>query len=311
MEYVEIGGIKQCVVIRSYNTDNPILLYVHGGPGTPELPLLRKFNSELEKHFTLVYWEQRGTGKSFNSKLFKNLQIDDFVNDGIELTNYLLKRFNKEKLIIMGHSWGTIISTKLVLKHPEKYHAYIGIGQIVDMKQGEHLSFRYTLAKAKEENNIKAIKALTNSNNPEYLTIDGNTKWYKQLKTQRKWLTYYGGVIHKQKDFSEYSKIYMKSKEYSLFDMVRFARGSVLSLITLWPEIMKVNLMNGCTEFQIPVYLIQGKHDYNCPTELVQEYFNQISAPQKQLILFENSAHNPIFEESERFNEKVVEILLK
>ena len=175
LEYIKLGGVKQCILIRSHNKNNPILLYFHGGPGTSELPLIRHFNNELEKYFTVVYLEQRGTGKSFNKKIFDDsLNIDQFVYDGYELSKYLLKRFNKEKLILVGHSWGTIISTKLALKYPEMYYSYVGIGQVVNMQKGEQNSYAYALDKALESNNQKAIKALKKINVPSYLTISNN-----------------------------------------------------------------------------------------------------------------------------------------
>ena len=308
LEYIKLGGVKQCILIRSHNKNNPILLYFHGGPGTSELPLIRHFNNELEKYFTVVYLEQRGTGKSFNKKIFDDsLNIDQFVYDGYELSKYLLKRFNKEKLILVGHSWGTIISTKLALKYPEMYYSYVGIGQVVNMQKGEQNSYAYALDKALESNNQKAIKALKKINVPSYLTISNNSNWFAQLKTERKWLSYYGGVIHNQKNYKQFTKIYLKSSEYSLLDMIKFARGSVSSLKHLWPEIMDVNLLNDHTDFKIPVYFVQGKYDYNCPSELVHEYYNKITAPKKELYIFEESAHNPNFEENSKFNKLIID----
>ncbi len=308
MEYVELGGVKQCLLIRSHNTDNPILLFVHGGPGTTEMPLIRYFNSELEKHFTVVYWEQRGTGKSYSKSVFSgDLSINNFIEDGYELSKYLLKRFKKEKLFLAGHSWGSIISAKLAISHSELYYAYVGIGQDVYPLKGEQLSFQYSLSKAIESNNRKAIRELEEINIPNYLTIENNPKWYEQLKIERKWLTYFGGVIYGQKDYNQYTRIYLKTSEYSLFDMVKFALGSVSSLKCLWPEIMKINLLNGYTDFKIPVYFIQGQYDYNCPTELVKEYYEKITAPKKEILIFEKSAHNPNFEENKKFNDWIIE----
>jgi pimeloyl-ACP methyl ester carboxylesterase len=311
IETIEVNGINQCVMIRSYDISNPIILYFHGGPGTSELPLVRYYNSELEKHFTVVYLEQRGTGKSFKRSIFKDtLSIDQFVKDGYILSKYLLQRFNKEKLFIVGHSWGSIIATKLAIQYPEIYYAYVGIGQDVNPLKGEQLSFQYTLSQATKSNNQKAIKALKRINNPYYLTIENNPKWFKQLKTERKWLTYFGGVIYNQTDYKQFTRIYLKSSEYSIFDMVKFAKGSVLSLKKLWPEIMTINLLNGQTEFKIPVYFIQGKYDYNCPTELVKDYYEKVNAPKKELLIFEKSAHNPNFEENQKFNTWIIENLI-
>jgi pimeloyl-ACP methyl ester carboxylesterase len=309
LEFIKLNGAKQCLMIRGHNVNNPIILYIHGGPGTPELPLIRHYNSELEKKFTVVYWEQRGAGKSLRN-IFNNddLQISQFVDDGYELSKYLIKRFGKEKIFIMGHSWGTIISVKLIVKHPELYFAYAGIGQVVCAKNGEELSYKYALAKAVESKNQKAIKELQRINNPPYLTIDNNKNWYKQLMTERKWLTYFGGVLHGQKNFNSLIKIYLQAAEYSLLDVARFAIGSSQSLKKLWPKMLETNLIDEGTDFKIPIYLLEGKFDYNCPTELAFDYFEKITAPKKEFILFEESAHNPNFEESVKFNNKIIEI---
>lgn len=308
-EFIQLNGTKQFILIRGSNVDNPILLYIHGGPGTSELPLLTYYNKELEKHFIIVYWEQRATGKSYSKKVARETNsVSQFVDDGYELSKHLIKRFAKEKIIICGHSWGTIVSTQLAIKYPDLYLAYIGIGQLVDMKKGEQLSFNFTLSKAYEANNKQSIKKLLAINNPPYLTIDNNPRWFKQLKAERKWLTYFGGEFYNQKDYSQFTKIYLKSKDYSAIDMKKFAQGSLFSLKRLWPEIMEINLLNGFTDFKIPVYLVQGKYDYNSPSELVEEYFKQIKAPEKELLLFEKSGHSANFEENAKFNQTIIDL---
>jgi len=308
-EFIQINGAKQFILIRGNNIDNPIFLYIHGGPGTSELPLLTHYNKDLENHFIVVYWEQRATGKSYSRKIAEETHtVSQFVEDGYELSKYLKKRFDKEKIIICGHSWGTIVSTQLAIKYPDLYLAYIGIGQLVDMKKGEQLSFNFTMSKAYEANNEKAINKLHAINNPPYLTIEDNPRWFKQLKAERKWLTYFGGEFYNQKDYRLFTKVYLKSKDYSVFDMIKFAQGSLFSLKRLWPEIMEINLLNGFTDFKIPVYLIQGKYDYNSPSQLVEEYFNKIKAPEKELLLFEKSGHSANFEENARFNQTIIDL---
>lgn len=301
IEYILVNNVKQCLMIRSDNINNPIVLFLHGGPGTSELSLLRYYNKDLEKHFTLVYWEQRGTGKSYSPFLdSKEFTIDQFVKDGKYITQYCLKRFNKNKLIIIGHSWGTIIGTKMVIENPDLYSAYIGIGQEVNLKKGEEIGYNFAIENANKTGNQKAIKELREINEPKYLSMH-NKNWFKHLKQQRKWVTYFGGILYGKKDYSELSKIYLKAKEFSLLDMVKFGLGSIKSLKLMWPEIMNVDLFQDEMCFKVPVYFIQGKNDYNSPTELVEEYFDKLNAPKKRYYLFDKSAHNPIFEESDKF----------
>lgn len=312
LEYLDLNGSRQYMTIRSDNTDNPVIFYIHGGPGIPELPLIKYYNQELEKHFTIVYWEQRGAGISYSKNIPDSAYtISQFIKDGHDLTRLLINRFRKVKIYLMGHSWGTIIATKLAFLHPELYHAYFGIGQMVDLKRGEELSYKFVLQKALGDKNTTAIKELKKINEPPFLTIENNSNWFKQLKSERKWLTYFGGLVYQKRKAQQFLKLFISAREYNLVDMLRIARGNVISIKKLWPEIMKVKLIEDCTHFRIPVYFIQGKHDYNSPTELVEEYFAKLIAPRKELIIFNDSAHTPNFEENERFNKLIIGIVEK
>lgn len=303
LEKIDIRREQQWLLIRGENKSNPLILYLHGGPGVPEMPFIRHFNSELERHFIVVQWEQCGAGKSFHRNIAENrMKIDQFVKDAHELTLYLLNRFHKDKLILVGHSWGTIIGIHLIQQYPEFYEAYVGIGQVVEPDQGEKISYRYCMDQALEAKNEKAIKSLEKIDHPEYLRIRGNKKWYDQLMIQRKWLTAFGGVVYGKSDLKTYIKIYRKAREYNLFDMIRLLKGSKFSNKLMWPEIIKVNFQESAEKLLVPLYFLQGKHDFNCPTVLVEKYFDELEAPEKELIIFENSAHNPQYEESERFN---------
>ena len=133
LEKIELGDINQWISIRGRNTANPILLYLHGGPGTPVMPLFRHFQAPLEDHFIVVQWEQRGAGKSFSWKIPKEtMTIEQFISDLQVLIELLRKRFNKEKIYLMGHSWGSVFGTYTVQRYPELFYAYIGVGQATD-----------------------------------------------------------------------------------------------------------------------------------------------------------------------------------
>lgn len=310
LEYLQLNGVRQYLSIQGNNIQNPVIFYIHGGPGIPEMPLIKYYNHHLEKKFTIVYWEQRGAGISYSKNVPESsYTIDQFVKDGYDLTRSLLARFRKGKIYIMGHSWGTIIATRLVKLYPKLYHGYIGIGQMVDLKRAEEISYSYVLNKARQDSNKRAVKELQHINNPPFLTVENNPKWLSQLRTERKWLTYYAGLVYQKKKRMEFLKRYLKSQEYTLMDLVRITRGNAVSVKNLWPEIMKVNFIQNLEPFKVPVYFFQGIHDYNCPTELVQEYYCKIIAPHKRLFLFEESAHAPQFEENEKFNKLILEIL--
>ncbi|UNC92089.1 alpha/beta fold hydrolase [Candidatus Contubernalis alkaliaceticus] len=304
LEPVVLGEVEQWISIRGTNTQNPVLLFLHGGPGGSALPNLRHFHRELEEHFTLVNWDQRGAGKSYSVRIPEDsFTIDQFVSDTHQLTLLLIERFETDKIYLMGHSWGTIIGMKAVYQRPELYHAYFGTAQVVNPAKGEAISYHYTLESAYADNNNKAVEELRAAGAAPYEFDD--TFWDKLL-VQRKWLSYYGGNVHNNKNlFSDSLNLF--APEYSIIDFFNLKRGNQSSVYYLWDELLTVNLMEQVTEVEIPVYFITGRHDYIAPFELVEEYYHHLKAPSKELIWFENSAHSPIFEEIELFQQILVQ----
>ena len=134
--HVKINGADMGMIIKSRDIKNPVLLFVHGGPGMPEYPLTEEFPTGLEDNFTVVWWDQRGSGLSYKSHMDKgNMTTDVFVSDIIEVSKYLCSRFGKEKIYLMAHSWGSYIGIKAAQEAPELYYAYIGMGQICNQKK--------------------------------------------------------------------------------------------------------------------------------------------------------------------------------
>jgi pimeloyl-ACP methyl ester carboxylesterase len=308
---VKIGNLTQTILIRGENINNPVLLYLHGGPGTTELIPFRMFHKKLEKYFTVITWEQRGTGMSFSTEIPENtMTINQFVADAHELTEYLLKEFQQKKILVVGHSWGTALGLLLVQKYPEQYYAYVGSGQEVNPKEGEKISYQFLMTKAKW--NQEAFEELFPLNSPEpYLTIDKSGEWYEKIKTHRKWLIRLGGELYNQTDYSMlFNMNTIIAPEYSLMDFINFGRGSVFSLKTMWPQIMKLNFSKQIPQINIPVFILQGRHDYNTPSILAEDYFNELISPNKNLIWFENSGHHPMYEEPEKYDNILINKVL-
>lgn len=308
---MDIGGIKQGIIIRGAHRNNPLLLFLNGGPGLAETGLFRHYNHDLEKNFVVVYWDQRGTGRSYHGSLAdRPMSIDQFVSDIFELANYLLTRFHKEKLYLVAHSWGTLIGMLAIDKHPELFHAYVGTGQCANMPAGEELSYEFTLNRAREENNQKAIKELEKIGKPVkgvYQSgLDGTDM-------QRKWLLYFGGAVYGRKDWSHFIKILLTADEYSLWNRFNLFRGMYLDVKDqmVEREFLKFDLMKTVPSVNVPVYFFLGRHDYQIPSVIAAEYFEQLKAPQKELVWFEQSAHSPCFEEPGKFNRLIVEKLLR
>ncbi len=167
-QYLDINNTQQYVLIRGENSNNPVLLFLHGGPGATETSMLRKHNGELEKHFTVVYWDQRNAGNSYDKKFPKEeIKVKKYIQDVDVLVQYLKKRFQKEKILLVGHSWGSRLGMYAIQQHPENFIAYVGVAQSVSSYESELLSYQFAFDKAKEIKNRKAIKKLEEIGEPQ------------------------------------------------------------------------------------------------------------------------------------------------
>lgn len=304
LEKVNLGGQEQWILLRGEKATNPIILFLHGGPGTSDMGLLRRYMSGLEKHFIVVSWDQRGAGKSFHAnKPVSMMNVNQFINDACELTKILCSRFNQKKIFLAGHSWGSVLGVLTAQKQPEFYHAFIGIGQTVNMAENEKLSYEWTLEQAKKENNIKDIQKLSEIGHPPYT---GN--WKKKFMTERRYLAKYGGEVYNNSKgaFPVVLKSLLRSSEYTLADKINFFRGIFKTVGLVFPELMKINLITIAPSLQIPVYFLLGRHDYEAPSSIAEKYFNVLKAPLKELIWFENSAHMPNIEENKKFTDLLI-----
>lgn len=294
VEKVVIGGIEQFISIRSKNINNPIILFLHGGPGTAQIAFSRKSQKELEKSFVVVNWDQRGAGRSYSVTLKReDLNIERFILDLEELTISLLERFNQKKIFLVGHSWGSIVGLKFSSRRPDLIESYIGIGQVVDMKRGEELSYKFTLEEAIRRNNKRAINQLKAIGEPPYKKInDGGI--------QRKWLSKFNGATYQGSLLGVIFKN-ISLKDIKFLKIIRFIKGAIFSLNCLEIEMNKINFLEEIPEINVPIYFCCGRKDYNVPFELVEEYYKRLSAPHKEIVWFEKSGHVPNFEEPDKF----------
>jgi len=296
LEQVELGGVKQWISIRGSNINNPLLLFLHGGPGSANLSKLRNQIPELEGHFVVINWDQRGAGKSYAPWFDQNsLTLGQLRQDTHQLVGYLRERFGGRKIYLMGFSWGTVLGLWTIYDYPEDFNAFISVSQIVSYQEGEKLSLAYVQQVAHDTNNQTAIQELTNIN-PSYTSGD----WYDQLIMQRKWLLAFGGVYHTASSYNHEIWMMLKAPEYSFVDFGLWPLSSSKSLQTLYPELMPINFFESVRKVDVPVYFLVGRHDYNAPFELTEAYYEQLQAPQgKQLIWFEDSAHDLFFDQPE------------
>ncbi|OFX26263.1 MAG: hypothetical protein A2041_11790 [Bacteroidetes bacterium GWA2_31_9b] len=302
-----LGGQEQYLIIRGKDATKPVMLFLHGGPGSPEYAFMKATNQTIENDFVMVYWEQRGAGKSYSKNIpVESMNLDQFISDTKELSEYLAKRFNQEKIYIMGHSWGSFLGILTAFQYPELFHAYFGIGQVCYQYKGEQISFEWVKEQAIKQNNKKAIKALSEITFPDSLA--GVDKWQDYLMVERNYVTQFGGgVTHEMTGMWPVIKMVLDLKEYTFGEKMNFMPGSLFSLKYLWTDVINKNLFNDIDSMQVPVYIFQGKYDYQTPYSVAIDFYDQLKAPQKEFFTFENSAHSPVMEEVERFNAIVLE----
>ena len=299
--YLRLGGLDQWVMIRGESLANPPLILLHGGPGFTEMRLFRQFNASLEKSFTVVNWDQRGAGKSFDRKIPKSsMTTEQFIADLDELVDAVCKRLRQDKVTIFGHSWGSALGVLYAARFPEKVAAYVGSGQIGNWPAGELSSYAFVLAEAERRNNRKAIKQLRAIGLPPHTA--------KRLWVQRAWLDrvegHPGGM-----SLWKFGRIILGGPESSIFDLPNIRRGFLFSLDAMWAEVSALNLMKAVPALQMPVFFFLGRRDHQVPAETSVAYFDVLTAPLKKLLWFEESRHEPFVDEPAKFNAAMAELV--
>jgi len=281
--------------IRSTNLNNPVVLFLHGGPGNPNRHAIMKNLSVLCDICTIVAWDQTGSGKAYNKEQEKKkISIDSIVEDAHTCIEYLKKQFHQDKIYIVGHSWGTVVGVLLAQKYPNDIATYVGIGQFINGVENERILYQFVIDKAHERNDKKGIKELEEIGQP----IQGKYKDNK-IAQIRNYLHKYGGASYESKksiwaDVAE--GIPLMLSEYTITEIFKYIKGMNYSLKYL--DISMVDFLTTAKEIKVPVVLMLGHHDYNCPFELAEQWFNNLIAPSKKLIWFEKSGHCPQYEEN-------------
>jgi len=305
LERVNLSGVQQWISIRGADPSAPILLFLHGGPGSANIAKLRQQVPELERHFVVVNWDQRGAGKSGSIGFdYSTLSTGQMLSDAHELVKTLKTRFGVEKIYLMGFSWGSVLGLKLAELYPQDFYAYIAVSQVVNPIEGEKLSLEYVQTTAQREGNTQAIAELAGIE-PSYQGVG----WYQQVMTERKWLLQFGGVYHTSNSYLHEIWMLIRSHEYSLAEVALWPGRSSASLKQMWPEVMKVDFFKNTPELQVPVYFFAGRFDKNVPAQLTDLYYQQLVDPAgKHLVWFENSSHDLFYDEPARLVNELIKI---
>jgi len=305
-EAVRIGGIDQFVSIRGADRRNPVLLIIHGGPGFPTTPLAWWGTHGLEEYFTVVHWDQRGAGKTYllndPKAVGPTMTMTRFVDDTEELVGWLRSQLGKQKVFVLGTSWGSYVGLEFARRRPEWLHAYIGMGQLADSPESERRGYAFALAAARKENNAQAIADLESI---APYAAPGKAIPLKAIQLERKWSDYYGGVMayrHHQMD----GVAVRLSPDYSDEEAAHVYDGNGFSEAFFLSPILSVDFA-GVTKLDCPLVIFAGRHDRTVNSTVAREWFDHIKAPAKQFVWFENSGHEIMMEEPGKFLLSLVE----
>ena len=290
-----INGIAQTVIIRSRDISNPILIWLHGGPGSGETPVLRRFNAPLEDKYTVVYWDQRYAGQSYDSSapLPRNLKIADYVSDLGVLIDGLRARFHQQKVVLVGQSWGTVLGVLYAQRHPDKVSVYVGIGQVTNTQENERLSFGFALGEARRRNDTGAIAQLKALGPPPRAG---------SVFTPRDLLEKYGAFSRAGLGLGRLVRLSVTARETNWRDVAALFGSHNYSDAMLNGEFTHLVLDAGHPAFQVPVFILAGRYDHISEAGLAHRFFERLIAPRKEFVWYENSAHNVNFDEPARFN---------
>jgi pimeloyl-ACP methyl ester carboxylesterase len=302
--YVPINGMEQGMFIKSKNDKNPVLLYLHGG--MPDYFLTERYPTGLEDHFTVVWWEQRGSGISYHADIpLETMTLEQMISDTLEVTNYLRHRFSQDKIYLMGHSGGTFIGVQAVAQAPELYYAYIGMAQMSYQLKSEKLAYEYMLQQYKASGNTGMVQKLEAAP----VTMTGGTPDAYRVLRDPAMHSLGIGTMHEMN--SVVTGLFipsLQSPEYTVSEKFHTWTAKAKSGVALlWDDMITTDLSKQVTNFDLPVYFFGGVYDYTVNYTLAKDYFEKIQAPVKGFYTFEQSAHSPIFEEPQ----KVLTILLQ
>jgi pimeloyl-ACP methyl ester carboxylesterase len=300
---IPLGGSEQYVEITGVSDTNPVLLFIHGGPGWPQTPMLRYFNADLTRSFTLVSWDQRGAGKSFlHDSAPPDVTLEQIVADGHELTQLLKARFRKQQIYLAGFSWGSIVGVALAERYPEDYAAYIGISQMINVRRGMVITQDWIATKARAAGDTVTLKTLQRLRAGDPGLCVGGMNCFI---TQYELLSKYGGAVYNPASDAAVERAMKAYPDYAAYD---WNKGFAFSAARLEGAVFGADLSR-VTRLGVPVVLIVGRHDWNIPPALSSEWLARLDAPAKQLIWFDSSGHGPLEEQPQAFNKAMIGII--
>lgn len=303
---VQIGGHDLTLMIRGRSDENPVLLFLAGGPGGSELGAMRRHSQGLEDDFVVVTFDQRGTGKSYDQlDPADTMTLDAAVADTVAVTNYLRDRFDDEKVYLVGQSWGTTLGVLAVQQHPELYRAYVGVGQMVSQAATDQIFYDDTLEWAREEGRTDLVDTLEANGPPPYT----NMLQYEPALSYEDEVHPYSHAGNSEGSGQMGENIFVG--EYTLLEQLHVFAGFLDTFSVLYPQLQDIDFRTQATNLEVPVYLAQGRHEAPGRQLLAQEWFAQLRAPSKDLTYFKTSGHRPLWEQPAQFHDLLTDVLVE
>jgi len=309
LEGVQLGGITQWIRVRGADASNPVLLLMQQGPGLPIINEARRLERllGLEKAFTVVYWDQRGTGLS-SASLRKNsnrfeISVARMVDDTVTLLELLRDRFGGSTFVA-GFSFGATFAAQAAVRRPELVAALVAAGMDIDVPTAENNAYAFALNTARRRGNRRAIRQLEAIGPPPHTTV-------KQFITRARWVANFGGVATNTNINSLRRALVVslaRSPDYSAADVIRTFRGISASQAALLPQLATTDLVRTMPRLDVPIVMVQGRLDQVAPGEAAQRFYDSLTAPSKQLVWFESSAHTPHLEEPAKFRDLLMNV---
>ena len=301
LEAVRIGGIEQWVSIRGSDKRNPVLLFLHGGPGYVSIPMSWWFTRGWEEYFTVVQWDQRGAGKTFllngRATLAPTMTPERMVADAQEMVSWVARELGKEKIFVLGHSWGSYLGLELAKREPRSLHAYIGVGQLTNAPESERRGWQFAVAGAYKEGNAKAVRELE-AIAPYF--PPGHPSPLKDLYVQRRWLEYYGGSMAYRHGSAAEGDLSKLSPDYTDAEIAHIWDGNDFSEHYLLQQVLSID-ESATRQLDCPLIVCAGRHDFVVNSELAAQWLGEVRAPLKQLVWFENAGHLVMTDEPGKF----------
>jgi proline iminopeptidase len=293
---VNVNGRGLAMMIRGHSLSNPVLLFLAGGPGGSEMGAMRKHLPELEKHFTVATWDQRGSGKSYRElDPTDTYTLAGAVADTVAVTDYLRNRFGKDRIYLLGQSWGTILGVLAVQQRPELFTAFIGTGQMVDPKATDTIIYEDTIAWARAKGNNGLVNELTRIGPPPYANM---LNYETALASEHLVYPYdHSSNSEGAGGFSE--NIFVA--EYTLTEQVHMLAGFLDTFSVLYPQLQDIDFRRSATNFEIPMFFVEGAHEAAGRAKPFAAWYPMINAPIKDLAVLETSGHRPLWEQPDQF----------